>query len=67
MEYFTTFLGYYVLGAKIPDYVKEEFFNSTLEFKDKDQYIIYNMLMNAPNINDPILRQMIIKVLEDIK
>jgi hypothetical protein len=67
MEYFTTFLGYYILGVEIPDYVKKEFFNSQLEFKDKDQYMIYNMLKNAPDLTDNTLRQMIVKILEGIQ
>jgi hypothetical protein len=67
MDNFAEFLGYYVLGITIPDSVKKEFFSSSLEFNDKDQYIIYNMLKNAPNINDITLRQMIIKILEGIR
>jgi hypothetical protein len=65
MESFAMFLGYYALGAKIPDNVSSEFYNSSLELKDKDHYMIYNMLKNAPDLNDIMLRQMIMKLLKD--
>jgi hypothetical protein len=63
---FMTFLGYYILGIKMPDYVKNEFYNSSISFLNPDYYTIYNMFKNAPDLNDDILRQMVIKLIKDI-
>jgi len=60
---FAEFLGLYLLKVNISEAAQTLFYNSNYEMENKDQYMIYKILKNAPDLNDPILRQMIIKML----
>lgn len=65
MYSFAAVLGYYVLGIEVPKTVEEVFRSCFLDFKNPDHYVIYNMLKNAPDLNDTILRQMVMQLLKD--
>lgn len=67
MDNFTSFLGYYVLGIEIPDDIKNAFYSSNLSLTNPDQYVIYKVLKNAPDLDDYIVRQLVIKILKDLR
>lgn len=63
MDSFATVIGYIVLGKVIPEDISVEFFNSSLDFKKPDHHIIYNTLKNSTNLNDILVRQLVLKIL----
>lgn len=61
---YAIFLGLYLMGEQIPKFVRDYISVWKPETENKDLFIVFQSLINAPDLNDKTLRSIVLKSLQ---